>query len=74
MLESLSCVDEVRVFDEDTPLKLIESIQPDIIVKGGDYTVDQVVGNHLAKVIIFPTMDGFSTSNILKGIPCQTFS
>ncbi|MGC6403647.1 MAG: PfkB family carbohydrate kinase [Candidatus Comchoanobacterales bacterium] len=72
MLESLSCVDEVMVFDEDTPLKLIESIQPDIIVKGGDYTPDQVIGQHLAKVVIFPTLEGFSTSNILKGTPCQT--
>lgn len=72
MLESLSCVDEVRVFDEDTPLKLIESIQPDIIVKGGDYSTHQVIGQHLAKIVIFPTLNGFSTSNILKGTPCQT--
>jgi D-beta-D-heptose 7-phosphate kinase/D-beta-D-heptose 1-phosphate adenosyltransferase len=67
MLESLEFVDEVIVFDQDTPRELIEKIQPDIITKGGDYTVDQVVGNDLVnQVVIIPTTQGYSTSNIIK--------
>ena len=68
VLESLDFVDEVILFDEDTPQQLIERIRPDIITKGGDYTVDTVVGNELAKVIIIPTVKNFSTTNTLKRI------
>ena len=68
LLESLSCVDKVIVFDEETPLKLIKMIKPDIIVKGGDYSPEEVVGNKLAKVIIFETVDGYSTTKIVKNI------
>lgn len=67
-LESLSCVDEVIVFDEETPLELIKNVKPDIIVKGGDYSVEDVVGHNLAKVIIFDTVNGYSTTNIIKNI------
>ena len=68
VLESLDFVDEVILFDEDTPQQLIERIRPDIITKGGDYTVDTVVGNELAKVIIIPTVENLSTTNTLKRI------
>ena len=71
MLESLSIVDEVIVFDEDTPLELIKKVKPDIITKGGDYTVETVVGNELAEVVIMPTVQNKSTTaiiNKLKGI------
>ena len=47
MLESLSCVDKVIIFNENTPYELIKKIKPNIIVKGGDYSVESVVGNDL---------------------------
>lgn len=67
VLQALKCVDEVIIFEEDTPYELIKSIKPDVITKGGDYTsIDQVVGNDLAEVILIPYIDGFSTTNILE--------
>jgi len=66
VLQSIGCVDEVIIFDEDTPYELIKKIKPDIITKGGDYTVDMVVGNDLAKVVIIPYVDGYSTTKILE--------
>jgi D-beta-D-heptose 7-phosphate kinase/D-beta-D-heptose 1-phosphate adenosyltransferase len=66
VLESLDCVDEVIIFDQDTPYDLIKQIQPDIITKGGDYNFDTVVGNDLAQVIIIPLIEGYSTSKILE--------
>ena len=67
-LETLPWVDEVIIFDQDTPLKVIESIQPNIIVKGGDYTVETVVGHSIADVVIFPTIKGHSTTEIIDKI------
>lgn len=69
LLESLEFVDEVIIFDEPTPRELILRIKPDIITKGGDYTVDTVVGHDLVnQVIIVPLVDTYSTSNIIKKI------
>ena len=67
-LESLPWVDQVVVFDEDTPLNSIMSYKPDVIVKGGDYTVQTVVGHELAEVVIFPTIEGISTTNTIGKI------
>jgi len=64
-LESLKFVDEVIIFDEDTPYELIQRIKPDIITKGGDYKAETVVGNDLAIVKIIPTIEGYSTTKIL---------
>lgn len=64
-LESLKFVDEVVIFDEDTPYNLIQQLKPDIITKGGDYKAEFVVGNDLAIVVIIPFTDGYSTSKIL---------
>jgi len=66
VLQELSFVDEVIIFDEDTPYDLIKKIKPDIITKGGDYTPDTVIGNELAEVVIIPYIDGYSTTNILE--------
>ena len=66
MLESLKFVDEVVIFNDETPYELIKSIKPDIITKGGDYTVETVVGNDLAEVVIIPTTEGYSTTNTLE--------
>ena len=65
MLESCKHVDEVVIFEEDTPYNLIKHIKPDIIVKGGDYKENEVVGNDLAEVKIFNYVKGYSTTNIL---------
>ena len=66
ILESLDCVDEVIIFDEPTPFELIKSIRPDIITKGGDYTMNNVIGKELAEVVIIPFLDGYSTTKILE--------
>ena len=62
----LPWVDDVIAFDEDTPYELIKAINVDIIVKGGDYTFETVVGNDLAEVHIIPTLDGYSTTDIIE--------
>ena len=72
MLESLDFVDEVILFDEDTPERLIKRVKPDIITKGGDYTVDTVVGHELAEVVIIPTVENFSTTNTIQRINNDT--
>ena len=65
-LLELGYVDDVVIFEEDTPYEIIKEIQPDVIVKGGDYTVEQVVGNDIAKVEIFPTVEGHSTTKTIE--------
>ena len=67
-LEMLSWVDEVIVFSEDTPYNLIKSLNPSLIVKGGDYKVNEVIGHDLCSVYIVPTVEDFSTTNILEKI------
>lgn len=64
-LDVISYVDDVIIFDEDTPYELIKKINPDIITKGGDYHITEVVGNGLAKVVIIPTVEGYSSTNII---------
>ena len=66
LLESLECVDEVVVFEEDTPYELIKKIRPDHIVKGGDYKPEDVVGNDISKVIIFNYDENYSTTKTLS--------
>tara|TARA_R110002012_G_scaffold78465_1_gene199851 strand:- start:107 stop:316 length:210 start_codon:yes stop_codon:yes gene_type:complete len=68
MLESCKYVHEVLLFEEDTPYALIQKLQPDIIVKGGDYLPEDVVGADICPVHIFKYMDGYSTTSILEGI------
>jgi D-beta-D-heptose 7-phosphate kinase/D-beta-D-heptose 1-phosphate adenosyltransferase len=73
VLESLSCVSGVVVFDEDTPLQILEKLRPDILVKGGDYRINEVVGRDAVegeggKVIIVPYIEGYSTSSLINSI------
>jgi D-beta-D-heptose 7-phosphate kinase/D-beta-D-heptose 1-phosphate adenosyltransferase len=73
VLAALEAVDAVILFDEDTPLDLIDAIRPDIIVKGDDYREDQVVGGKEAKswggsIKLIPLVQGRSTSSILEKI------
>ncbi|MEQ1676684.1 MAG: D-glycero-beta-D-manno-heptose 1-phosphate adenylyltransferase [Chitinophagaceae bacterium] len=70
ILASLVMVDAVVIFEEDTPLRLITALLPEVLVKGGDYTIDQVVGAkevmaNGGRVVINPILEGFSTSNII---------
>jgi D-beta-D-heptose 7-phosphate kinase/D-beta-D-heptose 1-phosphate adenosyltransferase len=66
LLDSLVFVDKVIIFNEDTPYNLIKEINPDIIVKGGDYNPEDVVGAELAEVRIFETVEGYSTTSTLQ--------
>jgi D-beta-D-heptose 7-phosphate kinase/D-beta-D-heptose 1-phosphate adenosyltransferase len=71
VMSALGAVDAVVLFDEDTPLELIRAIKPDVLVKGGDYRVETVVGHEDViaaggRVEIVPTVEGFSTSNIVR--------
>ena len=68
LLECLVFVDDVFIFDEETPYLLIKSIKPDIIVKGGDYLPEDVVGNDIAQVKIFNYVDGYSTTKKIQDI------
>jgi D-beta-D-heptose 7-phosphate kinase/D-beta-D-heptose 1-phosphate adenosyltransferase len=68
MLESLKFVDKVIVFSEDTPYNLIKEISPDIIVKGGDYKPEDVVGKDVCEVKIFNYVAGYSTTKTIQGI------
>jgi D-beta-D-heptose 7-phosphate kinase/D-beta-D-heptose 1-phosphate adenosyltransferase len=66
ILKSIKYVDEVLIFNEETPYELIKTINPDIIVKGGDYEKKDVVGNDLCEVRIFNYKEGYSTTNLLS--------
>tara|TARA_Y100000310_G_scaffold75393_1_gene71684 strand:- start:1339 stop:1731 length:393 start_codon:yes stop_codon:yes gene_type:complete len=69
LLRSLKFVDNVIIFDEDTPYGLIKRIKPDIIVKGGDYKPEEVVGSDLCKVLIFNNYDDrYSTTQAIERI------
>jgi D-beta-D-heptose 7-phosphate kinase/D-beta-D-heptose 1-phosphate adenosyltransferase len=71
VMAALAAVDAVVLFEEDTPLELIQAVKPNVLVKGGDYAVETVVGHEMViaaggRVEIVPTVEGFSTTNIVK--------
>jgi len=71
LLSALQCVDSVVLFSEDTPIKLIEAIKPDVLVKGGDYTPESVVGAKIVEqnggeVVILDLIDGLSTTSTIE--------
>jgi D-glycero-beta-D-manno-heptose 1-phosphate adenylyltransferase len=73
ILASLLMVDAVVIFEEDTPLDLINSILPDVLLKGGDYAMEEIVGAkevvaNGGKVVINPIVPGFSTSGLIEKI------
>ena len=73
MLASLLMVDGIVIFDEDTPLELIELVRPDVLVKGGDYTLEQIVGAKEVmamggRVVINPIVRGFSSTGLIGKI------
>lgn len=70
MLAALECVDFVVPFDEETPLRLIQKIVPDVLVKGADYKAEDIVGynivnEHGGKVLTIPLLEGHSTSRLI---------
>jgi D-beta-D-heptose 7-phosphate kinase/D-beta-D-heptose 1-phosphate adenosyltransferase len=73
ILSSLGCVDYITVFDEADPLELISFLQPHILVKGGDWAKETIVGREVVersggKVVILPFVEGASTSNLIETI------
>lgn len=69
ILSALECVDYVVIFDEDTPFELIKNLNPDILVKGGDYKLEDVIGREFAKeTILIDFVDGYSTTKTIKNI------
>ena len=71
VLAALECVDAVVVFEEETPLELVRALAPDVIVKGGDYSPETVVGADVVRskggrVVIFPLTPGQSTTSIIE--------
>ncbi|MEL6653445.1 MAG: D-glycero-beta-D-manno-heptose 1-phosphate adenylyltransferase [Bacteroidota bacterium] len=76
MLAALEFVDGVILFAEDTPLNLIKAIQPDILVKGGDYQIEEIVGYEEVMswggtVTTIPLLEGYSTSGLLDKLKVQ---
>lgn len=72
-LASLLCVDAVCLFDEPTPEALIQLVRPDVLAKGGDYTIDTIVGAEFVlgnggKVEVIPFVPGYSTTSIIDSI------
>ncbi|HBG08327.1 MAG TPA: D-glycero-beta-D-manno-heptose 1-phosphate adenylyltransferase, partial [Geobacter sp.] len=73
ILAALDCIDYVVLFDEDTPLTLIEALAPAVLVKGGDYSIEGVVGREVVeaaggRVELVQFVDGRSTSRIIDKI------
>ncbi|MCL4502971.1 MAG: D-glycero-beta-D-manno-heptose 1-phosphate adenylyltransferase [Deltaproteobacteria bacterium] len=73
VLAALACVDQVVLFPEDTPLELITALQPDVLVKGGDYQLHEIVGQEVVearggRVLALPFVPGYSTTELLERI------
>ena len=73
ILASLDCVDSVVIFGEDTPESLIDNLRPDILAKGADYQIDEVVGKKIVEsyggeVRLIKTLEGYSTTNITQKV------
>jgi len=71
VLAALACVDAVTVFDEDTPRELIATLLPDVLVKGGDWARDKIVGREEVeanggKVFVVPHVEGYSTTALIE--------
>ena len=76
LLASLMMTDAVIIFEEDTPYELITAIMPDVLVKGGDYTIETIVGAkeimaNGGEVVIAPILEGFSTTAIIERMKTQ---
>lgn len=77
VLGALDCVDFVTIFDESNPLQLIAAVQPDVLVKGGDWGIDLIVGREIVEarggvVKTVPLVPGLSTTSLLQRIRSST--
>jgi D-beta-D-heptose 7-phosphate kinase/D-beta-D-heptose 1-phosphate adenosyltransferase len=77
LLAALSMVDAVILFSEPTPLELIKALMPDVLVKGGDYKVEDIAGSKEViaaggRVVINPIIEGFSTTSIINKVQSGT--
>lgn len=77
VLAGLGCVDAVTLFDEDTPAELIAALLPDVLVKGGDYAPENVVGRDIVearggRLVLLPFVQGRSTTGILDSLRSGT--
>lgn len=73
VLAALGCVDYVVIFDESDPLQLITAVQPDVLLKGGDWVIDRIVGREIVEarggvVKTIPLVSGLSTTGLLERI------
>jgi rfaE bifunctional protein nucleotidyltransferase chain/domain len=73
VIAALRCVDAVVIFDQDTPMELIQAIGPDVLAKGGDWSVDKIVGGEYVKqyggqVVSIPLVEGLSTTALVEKI------
>jgi D-beta-D-heptose 7-phosphate kinase/D-beta-D-heptose 1-phosphate adenosyltransferase len=73
LLGALECVDAVTIFDEDTPLESVQSVMPDIIVKGQDYRMHEVIGRNVVeaaggRVVLAPLVPDYSTTRLLERV------
>ena len=73
VLAALECVTAVVVFDEDNPQRIVERLQPDVLVKGADWAADRIIGRETVearggRVVRIPLADGYSTSDIIRKI------
>ena len=73
VMAALAAVDYVTVFDEDTPRQLIAALLPDVLVKGGDWAIEEIVGREAVeaaggRVLALPYLEGLSTSDIIERI------
>lgn len=69
ILSAIRYIDYVTIFNEDTPYKIIKALNPDVLVKGNDYKLNEVVGRNLVKrVVLVPILKGRSTTKIIKKI------
>jgi D-beta-D-heptose 7-phosphate kinase/D-beta-D-heptose 1-phosphate adenosyltransferase len=77
VLAACACVDRVVLFGEDTPLNLVTLLAPDVLVKGGDYQLDEIVGRDVVlarggRVVALPFVPGYSTTNLVARIRSGT--
>lgn len=77
MLLALSCVDYVTFFEEDNPYNVIKTIRPDVLIKGGDWVIDKIIGGDLVvswggKVANIPVVEGRSTTNLIQMV-CERY-
>lgn len=73
LIAALEVVDYVSFFDEETPYEILQQIQPDVLVKGGDYRFEEIVGHDFVpEVKVIPLVEGKSTTGIIKKILSQS--